>query len=127
MGDPMRQYRESDLEDIGAWYVAHGLKAPPRELLPANGLVVPGVAAGFLYSTDSGLGLLEGFVTNPAASARARAEAVDAIADELEAVAGRLKMTQLIALVSSKGVERLAKRRGWKLAGNYPLVTQEVG
>ena len=36
-------------DEMCKWYARRNLPAIPRAMLPMTGLVVPGVAAGFLY------------------------------------------------------------------------------
>lgn len=49
------------------WWTAHKWAAPPESCLPAHGLIIPDVAAAFLYlDPTSTLAAQEFLVTNPA-------------------------------------------------------------
>ena len=107
----MRPFIASDLGMVNEWCLAHGREAVPLNRLPGMGLIVPGVACGFLYRTDSTLALLEGFVTNPGASLRSRSAALDAITEGLISYA---RGCYLMAVCTAGGTARRAPRHGFR-------------
>lgn len=82
-----RPLQYGDHEMIRDWYRGWLMKPVPRELLPETGLIVNGVCAGFLYLTNSGLGLIEGYISNPEASPELRSEGLDELTSALLSLA----------------------------------------
>jgi hypothetical protein len=122
----LRPYLPEDHAAIAAWCAAHGRAAPPPSSLPEHGYIVAGVAAGFLYLTDSDVALLDGYVTNPAAGLRERSEAIDAITGVLLAAAKDAGARHVGGLCASAGVERRARRLGLERIGEFVMVAREV-
>lgn len=78
-----RCFLDSDFGEISSWWVKRNKNPPAREILPMHGRIVPGIACGFLFRTDSALGLLEFFSTNPDAGLKTRKKAMDRIVSSL--------------------------------------------
>ena len=111
----MRRFLPADLETLNAWRVGHGEDALGPEMIPETGFIEDGVAAGFLFRTESpAVAMLDGFVTNPAAPLRARMEAVARIGEGLAAAAREAGIRALTAFTSSRGIRRLAERHGYR-------------
>lgn len=109
----MRRYAPADLPEIARWYAARGLKAPTDDMLSPYGMIVPGVAAGWLYRTDSSFALLDGYISNPAAPREERASALQQITDELLAEAFRNGAARVLAYTAITSIEDLALRSGF--------------
>lgn len=88
-----RKFLPEDYIQLEGWSNDREVKAPPLEYLPSTGYIVDGVACGFLYLTNSAVGLLEGFITNPNADKNDRNKALDSIT---------LKLIELAELNSCK-------------------------
>ena len=117
----MRPTERADLPEIGDWYTKRDENRPDPTIMPLIGAIEPGVAAGFLYRTDSRLALLEGFVTNPDAPLRSRHRALRAILDWLITY-GQKQGLCLIGLCKTPGMVRFTQKRGFKYIGQYSLV-----
>lgn len=122
----MRPFAPQDLDELNRWYAARGLPLVPLSALPAIGVVVDGVAAGFLYRTDSDIALLDGYVTNPAAGGRARRAAFDAIVEELVRAAKCAGARRVIGMAASGGVSRAVDQLGLRFIGLYSMHAREV-
>ena len=122
----MRAYVATDHAVMAQWYRAHGLTAPPAEMLPPTGLIAEGLAAGFLYRTDGALCLIDGMISNPSAPLLARARAMHRIVDALLATACAAGLHRVLGFCASSGMARLARTRGFALAGHYTLMMGEV-
>lgn len=72
----------SDFEQIHEWGLQWGEKYKPSQF-PLTGFIVDGVAAYFLYSTDSSVCWLENMVSNKGVSDEVRNEALDLIVEAL--------------------------------------------
>lgn len=123
----MRPLCPSDLPSIAGWYAARGSLAPHPATLPPTGRIVPDVAAGFLYLTNSAVALLDGYVTNPAASLRARSAAVDSITAALLAHARREGVRHVTAICASAGIARRAAKFGLRPIGTYRMAAIAMG
>ncbi len=76
----LRQYHHSDFKDIAAWGKQWG--ADYREdQFPKTGFIVPGIAAFFLYSTDSSVCYLENLIANKDVNGPERSEAIDQLVE----------------------------------------------
>lgn len=78
---------DKDFSVLREWWRGWGMTPVPRELLPETGMIVPGVCAGFLYLTNSALGLIETYISNPEASKRLRDEGLDELTHALISLA----------------------------------------
>lgn len=116
----MRSFEPADSTEVGGWYRARGLRAPLAAMYPGTGMIEPGVAAGFLYRTDGALNLIEGVVTNPAASKRAAVRAVGAIVEALVTAAPE----PTLAFCAQPGMARRGQRAGMRRAGSYILLVK---
>lgn len=82
-----RAFTPADYAEVASWWEAQGWPVIPPEMLPGTGVVVPGLAAGFLYKTDSAIAILEFVVANPASDKMERRAALDAVIEALLAYA----------------------------------------
>lgn len=122
----MRRYLKSDLEVVNAWHVAHRKPELTAEVLPGFGLLVPGVAAGFAYITDSSVALLENYITNPAADSLARHSALVDITSGLIAHCREAGMGMVLALTQDESVAQRARETGLRDLGSYMMLVGEV-
>jgi hypothetical protein len=119
----MRDVTPGDWPEVAAWYRIRGDDAPPLDMMPASGAIVPGVAAGYMYQTNSKMCMLEGFITNPLASPEERSAAIDEIARALIAKAEQLGFTYILALTDNWGIGRRAiDRHSFVRLGNYEML-----
>lgn len=121
----MRRVRTADCLELGRWYSLQAEK-PPSVALPKVGLIEDGVAAGFLYQADGGLGLIDGYVSNPEASSTERHKALNEITVELMRIANENGITNVIALTKDPSIAIRATMHGFKDLGLYCLFTKEV-
>lgn len=70
-------------EDVCYWWSQHDWSQLPRDALPKTGFIVEGVAAGFLYKTDSQFAILEFIISNKNAKKEDRKQAVDLVVKNL--------------------------------------------
>lgn len=122
----LRPFAAGDLAELNRWYEKRRLSAVPGTMLPKLGLFAPGVAAGFLYRTDSSVALIDGLVTNPVAPLRVRREAVAAIVDGLRSLAKERGVSHLVAMTERRSTRRVAERAGFAAIGTYTMLGMEV-
>ena len=121
-----RATREGDLKVLHQWHTARGMPWPGNRAFPITGMVVPGVAMGFLVKTDTSWCIIEGYCTNPEASAKDRNEALDEITAELLKMSRSLGFSSAVALLNDDTVGRRASKHGYKDIGLYRMMTKET-
>lgn len=121
----VRQVTELDLREVKRWYKLHE-DIFPEGMLPPIGLIVPGVAAGWLVKTDAGFGMLEGFITNPEAPANMRNLALDEITLGLIDRAKNAGLPRVVALFSNDAIASRAKKHGLKDIGLYRMASRNT-
>ena len=73
----------TDYETLSAWWSAQNWPVIPTDCLPAHGLIIDGLCAGFLYQSDSKIAWIEWVVGNPSADKLARRAALNLLIDGL--------------------------------------------
>lgn len=68
----VKAYTIEDYALIAGWWEKRKFAVIPPEALPSIGFIVNNNAAGFLYVTDSTMGVMEWLVTNPDADKHER-------------------------------------------------------
>ena len=125
-GSIARPYTDNDYPDLIRWYMEWDEPVPPREMLPLNGFVVPGICAGFLYLTDSKLGIIDCYISNPMISPYVRNKFLNIMTESI------IKCAQLNgcrALMASSNVSAIKKRselHGFKYRGDTSLYLREL-
>ncbi len=112
----------TDLDELNRWLDVRGLMPVEAHALPIVGMIVPGVAAGFLYRTDSSIGFLDGFASNPEAPKETRAAALLHIGD---ALASRFDGRFLLVYTEHVGISRWCRETGFTDRGSMRLFTRE--
>jgi hypothetical protein len=122
----VRTFEDGDMEAINAWLAAHRRAPVTRDALPATGIIEPGVAAGFVFRTDSSIGFIHGLVTNPDASLRARHAAIHRIMKVLVEVARGLGIRHLLTWSDNPSAVRRAVAHGGVIIGPATIVGKEL-
>ena len=118
----MRAYVPSDYPEIAGWYEARGKVPPPAKYLPANGLIIPGVAAGFLVSTDTPACWIDSVISNLDAGTMHRGQAVNGIVRGLIHLAHSLGFESITITSQEPSAIRLAKRMAFQSVGNFAMM-----
>lgn len=103
---------DRDLPEINSWYKARDLYLLKKEWIPPQGFIAPGIAAGFLIRTNTNLGILEHFVSNPAALKKDRRLAIDMIAGLLISAGKSMGILGFMALSSHPEIFKLCEKHG---------------
>lgn len=122
----LRKYFDHDYLPMCDWFIKRNLKPPTPVLLPKNGIIVQDVAAGFLILTDSNVGMLDFFITNPDQPKDVRLDALDNIAKVLTHTAQNLKLMSLICNTTFINIKELAQRQGFTYLGEYSTFAKEI-
>jgi hypothetical protein len=106
---PIRPVMADDHPEIASWYRAHDQKMVPIDLLPPQGLIWPGVAAGFMMKTDSKVCFLEHYIANPRAFKEVSRRALELITDQFLQASRAQGYVAVFALTNHPGIERLTQ------------------
>lgn len=116
--DNPRFVTPEDLETLDKWFKSHGMDPITAHYLPKTGFIVDGVAAGFLYVTDSAVGWIENLISNKATSVEERNTALDLVVQAalshaksigLECVVGFTELAPVADRAEKLGFARSAK------------------
>jgi hypothetical protein len=122
----VRKYRSRDFQHIKTWCAARNMM-PIQDLIPKTGFIVPGVAVGFLLSTDTKCCIFEPFIANPQASENARAEALSLIMQALIKEATDLGFTKIFGFSTSPTMVARSLDFGFKLIeSNSMTVVKDI-
>lgn len=125
----MRQFKKwdrADLAEMNSWYRLRGEPELTEDALPTVGYIEPSVGAGFLFTTDSGVCLMENFITNPRASSEDRSAAIEGIVSRLLLAAKNLNFKHIVAITQSGSIAARARQHGFVSLGEYELLSKEV-
>ncbi len=122
----IRRYRDYDYVMLLDWYTSRGIQ-PMKDFIPKIGFVVPGVAAGFLLSTDTKCCVFEPFITNPKANKQDRKHALDLIMEHLINEAKNLGFTRIFGFTNNPRMAELTLDWGFNIIEkNVVTVLKEI-
>ena len=120
----MRPYHHNDYYTLVKWWDGWEWEEPvPEMALPPTGVIEEGLAAGFVYLTNSQVGWITWIVTNPQASTRDRIPAIKDVVRELKKVAENNGVTILHSSLPTHqmGLVRLLEDEGF-LRSPVPMI-----
>lgn len=107
---------DKDYGDLETWWLAQDWTPVQRQFLPKLGLIEPGLAAGFLYLSDSGgMAWMEWIVGNPEADYEERGKALDQIIEGLAAAAAHAGAKAIFTSASHKRLIERYKEHSFML------------
>lgn len=121
-----RAFELYDYPMIEAWYRAQMEPVPPLDLLPKNGFIVEDICAGFLYLTDSRLGIIDLYISNPDISKDYRDKALNLVTIEIINKAKEYNCRVLMATSNIAAVKRRTEFHGFKYAGETSVYSKEI-
>lgn len=124
--DNVRRIEREDYNSIYEWFRGWDLPPPPVEFLSNVGFIVPGVAAGYLYITNSKIGIIDSYISNVKASKMERKEAIDMITSDIITLAKELGIKILKCDSTYESIKVRAKNFGFKEIGNYTCFAKEI-
>jgi hypothetical protein len=121
-----RRVVDLDFDQIGTWFSMREMRLPDRSLFPATGFIISGIAAGFIYYTDSAVALIDCYISNPDTDPQDRSEAIDAITDALiqSAKFHRCKMIKCDTQLDT--IKKRALALGFKGIGEHDNFVMEL-
>jgi len=125
----VKEFNETrDYKELVSWYHARDLVAPGLDMLPTYGLIIKGIAAGFIIVTDCNLGYLEFYISNPHTDKKERDLALDLITRGLIEHGESVGISNFKCDTQSPAVMKRASRFGFRdigLFSNYFLSIKE--
>lgn len=114
----LRAVSEEDYDNVLLkWWKIWGWEAPPKDFLPETGLIVSkgniDICAGFLYLTNSKVGLTEFVVSNKEYRDSDRGEALDFLLDCILELADKNGCKYAHVILKNKSLLRRYKRAGY--------------
>jgi len=103
------------LEEMIRWNTRRSLPAPIAAKRPEIGLVVPGLAIGFVVQTDTTFAMVEGLITNPESDKALRAKAIRLLVLSLCAAAKDRGYSDVWAVTARPEVRDLAGPLGLRV------------
>lgn len=123
----VRRFELADYLIICEWWKDWNQPIPSLEILPQNGLIIPNVAALFLYKTDSTLCLVENLVTNKNYREKDRHDLINKLFDEVFLLAKEIGFKHVVSFSENRFViQRLTKNHQYKTADKFKLLTKEL-
>lgn len=95
--------------------------------LPQLGYIVDNVAAGFIANAEFKFGIMDSFVTNPAATSEDRNEALTAIIERLIQDAKALGLKRLLAFSTDEGILKRQQHYGFAQLPNKLTILELKG
>lgn len=121
----MRHVEKDDFQEINLWREQRQAPILSQDFYPQTGLIVDGIAAGFLTMTDTKVALMENFITNPKAYKEDRENAVFEILEGLEKIAVQMGFKYVVGFTDHPKIEHYAKMIGGT-AMNYKVYGKEL-
>jgi len=103
----IRKYERSDYPIVCEWWSMHKWPNIPASMLPSTGFIIDKVCAGFLYKTDSTIGILEFIISNPNSDVQIRSNGLNLLIETLVAEA---KVNGMSAIFTSVNNNKLINR-----------------
>jgi len=121
-----RRVAELDFDEIGKWFEVRGKKMPDTRFFPKVGFIVPDIACGFLYYTDSAIGIIDCYMSNPASDPEKRNDALNQITDKLIENAVFHKCRMIKCDTQLDVISKRAKTFGFKSVGFFESFILEL-
>lgn len=120
-----RKYTHRDFESVERWYETRQLRVKYEDF-PKVGIIIPGIAVGFLMQTDTKSAILEPFVANPSATPEERDKALTLIMGELLEEAQDLGYKRVFGFSSRPSMLRRALSWGFIHVEESTTVVKEL-
>lgn len=115
----MRLYSPSDYETILEWSFVRDMNPPPKWSVPETGIVVEGIAMGFLILTNNRCGILDFFISNPTSDKNIRSRALDEITSKLIELAEDMHVKTLLCNSQHPAIKARAIKHGFNSLGLF--------
>lgn len=121
----VRKYSDSDFEQVSSWFNKRNIPIE-QDYLPKHGFIEPGVAAGFIYSTDANFCIFECFIGNPAKSKEERDVALNDIVAAMIGEAKELGFKDAYGFATSQNMIRRGMEQGFKPLEMCSMIVKDL-
>ena len=122
----IRKYKDSDYNELQSWQHARGLNMPAQIYLSNMGFIVPNKAAGFLYTTNSGVCHLEMIMSNPDIDKQDRDIAINKIVELAIFTSQALGYKVITSTTTIDAIVERAKQHGFTVEQNHSLLIKKL-
>lgn len=122
----IREYEDRDYESICKWLTLRDMPPIPEWSLPPHGMIVEGVACGFLIVMDNNFGMLDFYISNPHSDKSSRDKALDHITHDLINLGKDLSLKMILCSTKSRAVKERARKHGFRSDGQFTNFILEV-
>lgn len=122
----VRKYEPQDFAQIAQWGKSHETEYTESQF-PKTGFIVDGLAAYFLYTTDSSICFLENLVSNNDANFTDRRDAIKLVIDAALTEAKEKGFQVAYATTDIPTVIARATKYGCEFKTNQTLITKSLG
>lgn len=120
-------YTPKDYPMLVSWWQARDMDIIPERYLSGTGVMVENVACGFLYKTDSCMGIIENFIANPDSNKEDRDCALDMIIKCILDYCEVMGIESLVAFSTLPIIIERAKKFSFTVPrGTYTMLTKKV-
>lgn len=109
----IKPYDDNKHSEVMDWFVGHGWDAPPIDVLPEDGFVVEGVAAGWIYFGEPKMAFIGWPVGNPKANRKEVYLGLELVLSTLGTLAKDRGAKLIWAWTSKPGLLKLYERLGY--------------
>ena len=113
-----------DYETVYRWWVLHEQNPIPEDALPTYGLIDQEVAAGFLLVTDSTVGFLDFYVSNPQSNPKDRGRVLNMITQGLIEQSRKMGIKYLHCSSALPAVKNRAMKHGFEYIGEFSFFSR---
>jgi hypothetical protein len=121
-----RRVVELDFDEIEKWCEARGGRLPDKSLFPRTGFIIDGIAAGFVYFTDSAVAIIDCYLSNPKTDPKTRSDALNEITSSLIKSAQFHKCSVIKCDTKLEAIKKRATDFGFKSVGTYESFILEL-
>lgn len=120
-----RKYEPDDFDELAKWGAEWGAEYR-EDQFPHIGFIVEGVAAYFLYQTDSSVCWLENMIAKRGVSENVRTQALELLIDAILKEASELGFSVAYATTDNIPVAKRAKEHGATIRPGQLLLTKDL-
>jgi hypothetical protein len=121
----VRQFTDADMEEVMGWFHSRKIEITP-DYLPKTGFIAPGVAAGFIYRTDSNWCIFENFISSLETTKESREAALSMIIDYMIIEAKKLGFKHVYGFVTPKSMLRRGLERGFRHFDTCAMIIKDL-
>lgn len=115
-----------DLVQVKKWHEDRGINCPDLSYFPPTGFIIDDIAAGFILYTDSGIALIDGYISNPNCKKSEREKALNLITRALIESAKKKGCNVIKCDTKLDCIKIRATKHGFKSLGVYESFAMEI-